>query len=77
MKDFLSVKDMLLEDLEKIFRKAMEKDNLSVALKAKEISAKIHGFFSGKPPSDDTMKKSLAALSDEELLQLLERMENL
>ena len=76
MKDFLSIKNILLEDLEKIFRKAMKRNNLSVALKTKELLAKLQGIFPGKTFSDNNIKKSLAALSDEELLQLLEKMEN-
>lgn len=77
MKSFLSLKTILLEDLERIFHKAMETENLSVALKTKELLAKLQGLFPEKSSSDESIKKSLAALSDDELFHMLEKMENL
>lgn len=73
----LSPKDRLIQDLEMIFTRAMESENLSVALKAKEILAKIQGLVpnSGTAASQKTRARSLSSLSEEELRTLLLELE--
>ena len=52
----------IVDDLERIYTLALEKGNLAVALKAKELLAKHINFFDLKPPQP----VSLADLSDED-----------
>lgn len=60
------------KDLEMIFQAAMEKGNLSVALKAKETLAKRAGFF------DKTAQTNinLDDLNHEQLVHLLQQIES-
>lgn len=60
------------QDLELIFQMAMEKGNLSVALKAKEVLAKRAGFFD-KPGQG---RINLDELSHEQLMDLLQQIES-
>ncbi len=63
-----------IKDLETIFQKAMEAENFSTALKAKELLARLQGFFTpGDKPS--IHEKPLDALSDTELEHLIQSLE--
>ncbi len=57
----------IVDDLERIYTLALEKGNLTVALKAKELLAKHINFFDLKPPQP----VSLAELSDEDIERLI------
>ena len=59
------------QDFEMIFQMAMEKGNLSVALKVKEILAKKAGFFD-RPGQG---RINLEDLNHEQLLDLLQQIE--
>ena len=58
----MSPKNKLIADLEEIFRRSMESGKLNVALKAKEIEAKINGLVSSHPSI-----KPISQWSDEEI----------
>lgn len=62
-----SFDENVIEDLEHIYTLALEKGNLAVALKAKELLAKHINFF--KVPSHKNL--SLADLKDEDIQRLM------
>lgn len=57
----------IVDDLERIYTLALEKGNLAVALRAKELLAKYINFFDLKPPQP----LSLADLSNEDIERLI------
>lgn len=57
----------IVDDLEHIYTLALEKGNLAVALKAKELLAKHINFFDLKPQKP----LSLGDLSDEDIERLI------
>jgi len=63
----------IVDDLERIYTLALEKGNLAVALKAKELLAKHINFFDLKPPQP----VSLADLSDEDIERLIGEIKDL
>ncbi|MBX9787154.1 MAG: hypothetical protein K2Y08_07435 [Alphaproteobacteria bacterium] len=62
-----SFNDDIIEDLEHIYTLGLEKGNLAVALKAKELLAKHINFF--KASSHKNL--SLADLKDEDIQRLM------
>ncbi len=60
-----------LRDLEKIYALALNNENYSVALKAKELLAKAQGLFKQKPKTALSLKN----LTTDELEQLLAQVE--
>ena len=64
----MSPKERMVCDLESIFEKAMAAENFTVALKAKELLAKVHGFFdrgasmASPKPLKEWSQKELEAL---------------
>jgi hypothetical protein len=63
----------IVDDLERIYTLALEKGNLAVALKAKELLAKHINFFDLKP----SQPLSLADLSDEDIERLIGEIKDL
>lgn len=63
----------IVDDLECIYTLALEKGNLAVALKAKELLAKHINFFDLKPPQP----VSLGDLSDEDIERLIAEIKDL
>ena len=66
------IKNSIINDLEEIYSLALAHENYSVALKAKELLGKTQGLFSGQKKS----MFSLSDLSDEELQELIQQIEN-
>lgn len=59
----------ILNDLQNLYHAAVSQDNLSIALKAKELQGKILGVFhNAVPPSFD-----LKALTDEQIQEWIEK----
>jgi hypothetical protein len=68
MRDLMnSFDENIIEDLEHIYTLALEKENLAVALKAKELLAKHINFFYISPHKN----LSLADLKDEDIQHLM------
>lgn len=66
-----SIAKGILRDLEEVYRLALEKENFSSALKAKELLGREHGLFGSKLlPKIDPNK-----LSDEDIEQLIKTIE--
>lgn len=63
-------KDSLLNDLEYLYQKALDENNLTIAFKIKELQGKFI------PLSPSSLKKTtIESLSDEELESLLKRID--
>ena len=62
-----SFNEDIIEDLEHIYTLALEKGNLAVALKTKELLAKHINFFNASPHKN----LSLADLKDEDIQRLM------
>ncbi|MBX9621679.1 MAG: hypothetical protein K2X28_06620 [Alphaproteobacteria bacterium] len=68
-----SFDENIIEDLEHIYTLALEKGNLVVALKAKELLAKHINFFNVSIQK----KLSLADLKDEDIQRLMDEIKEL
>lgn len=68
-------KSLFIKTLEELYQKALSDENLSLAVKIKELQGKILGYFDKN--TTDTLKgiKSLKDLNDEELRELLKKLE--
>lgn len=69
----VSIKDQLVEDLETIFKKAMESGKVSTALRAKEFLGRLMGLTS--QPSKQAPKRTLSEWSIQEIEALIEELE--
>jgi hypothetical protein len=63
-------KDSFLKDLEYLYQKALDENNLTIAFKIKELQGK---FITLSPSS--LKKTTIESLSDEELESLLKRID--
>ncbi len=61
-------------DLEKLFEIALEKENFTIALKAKELLGRERGYFRPPEKSTSLFQVDLKALDDEQLSTLLSRL---
>lgn len=61
----------IYKDLELIYKQALNEGNFSVALKAKELQLKLY-----KTNSPLTQENSIESMSDEELLNLIDRLDS-
>lgn len=61
-------------DMEKIYQAAMDKGQLTIALKAKEILGKTGGFLNQKPLNKQGIKP-LFEWSEEEIQHLIHQLE--
>ncbi|MBY0264332.1 MAG: hypothetical protein K2P90_02735 [Holosporales bacterium] len=61
-------------DLEKLFEMALEKENFTIALKAKELLGRERGYFRLPEKSPSLFPLDLQALNDDQLSTLLSRL---
>jgi hypothetical protein len=67
-----------IADIEHIFKQALQHEKWTVALRAKELLGRLHGFFKDKRTGEEKLL-SLRSLSDQtlqHLLKLCEGVEN-
>ncbi len=69
-KSYLKAKTKLVKDLEKIFKMAMLAKDYKSAITAKQMIAKVQGFF------DDSKDISLSKLSNEQIDKLILEVES-
>jgi hypothetical protein len=76
MKNNDTSKTKFIRELEEIFKNAMQDGKLNVALKAKELLAKVKGMFSlGK--SKNNAIKSVCDWSDDEIQAIIQELESI
>lgn len=71
-------KEQFCKDLEKLFQRAFEEGNLAVALKVKELLARIYGFYmaeKGAVRSDVPQVPEMSQWSDEQLETFIQKLE--
>jgi hypothetical protein len=75
MSIYKSSPEVILKDIENIFVLAMSKENLSVALKAKELLGREQGLFLTRRTSSKNNVTNLSSLSEEDLINLIQQLE--
>jgi len=75
MKTQSSISKAILRDLENLYQLALEKENFSSALKAKELLGREYGLFAPKSPTSQKEKMDLNNISDEDINQLIKALE--
>jgi hypothetical protein len=68
-------KALFLQDLQDLFQKAVQADQLALAVKIKELMGKAQGFFT--LPASRAHPKPLTHWSQEELTALLDHLDTL
>lgn len=76
MSIYKSSPEVILKDIQDIFVLAMSKENLSVALKAKELLGREQGLFLTRRPSSKNDVTNLSSLSEEDLINLIQQLES-